>query len=370
MVRGGSETLVLNMAAAMRERGHEVHLLCAAGGPVAASSPKVHSLPMLHRDGLLGRLLTQSPWFFGVDVESVSFFAQVVRREEAKALLRSMDVVSVHYHTDALLYSNLLKASGPPVVYHLAGWHVPPAIGWRRFRTWDRSAAYVANSAVTMALVSAECDLPFAGVVTPGIPRGFLTGLPARRPEPREPYRLAFVGRLVPNKGLEKLLEIAEGLRGMGRAVELEVIGEGPLRSHIARRAQARSLRVSLPGHVADPSGLLGGCDAFVFPSQVESFGMAVLEAMGCGLPVVASRIQTLEDLTGGTAVLVPPDADAAAWAGAILRVVEDGDLARAMVECGRRRARAFTWESKALEYEGILRTITDAAPLPGGSRL
>jgi L-malate glycosyltransferase len=133
-------------------------------------------------------------------------------------------------------------------------------------------------------------------------------------------------------------------------SLRLILAGDGPLRGSIAGGA-----RIRLPGYVEDKRTLLQALDLFLMPSRSEAWGLAALEAMSYGVPVIASGVgglrEIIEDKVSGW--LVPPD-DARALAEAI-------EQARAVVESfgerARERARKFSVEetvrrTEALYYE------------------
>src|SRR5205814_8810006 len=104
--------------------------------------------------------------------------------------------------------------------------------------------------------------------------------------------------------------------------VVLVVLGEGPERSSLSTLARERGVesRVFLPGRVPDVTAWLRRADVYAQPARWEGFGLAVLEAMVCGLPVVATNVSSLPELIAdGAGVLVDPD-DAPALAAGIER--------------------------------------------------
>jgi glycosyltransferase involved in cell wall biosynthesis len=102
------------------------------------------------------------------------------------------------------------------------------------------------------------------------------------------------------------------------------------------------------------------GAGVLVLPSHYEGFGFPVLEAMGCGTPVICANRASLPEIAGDAAVLVDPD-DEAALAEALERVQADTALRAEMVKRGLMRAQAFTWERTAREtlalYDRVLAT-------------
>lgn len=107
--------------------------------------------------------------------------------------------------------------------------------------------------------------------------------------------------------------------------------------------------RVRLTGFVADDDLPLwyGAADAFAYPARYEGFGLPVLEAMACGVPVVTSNVSSLPEVAGDAALLVDPD-DAGALADALRQIVTDPVFADALRARGIARASAFSWAKTA----------------------
>jgi alpha-1,3-rhamnosyl/mannosyltransferase len=115
--------------------------------------------------------------------------------------------------------------------------------------------------------------------------------------------------------------------------------------------------RIVLTGYLSEPDkvALLSGATAMVYPSLYEGFGMPVLEAMGCGSPVVASNVSALPEVAGDAAVLVDPR-DPEAIAAAIDRVLRDDGLRDALRQAGLIRASGFDWNDTARRTMEVLR--------------
>jgi glycosyltransferase involved in cell wall biosynthesis len=145
-------------------------------------------------------------------------------------------------------------------------------------------------------------------------------------------------GRRLGQRGIE--LVAAGSGRGYLRGGEPKLAGRDPSG---ADGGATRPL-----GYVDDDllPGLYAGALALAVPSLHEGFGLPCLEAMACGVPVVAARRGALPETCGDAAVLVEPDPEA--LAEGLLRVVEDSALRERLVTSGRERAAAFTWERTA----------------------
>jgi glycosyltransferase involved in cell wall biosynthesis len=129
----------------------------------------------------------------------------------------------------------------------------------------------------------------------------------AREPEPR---RLLFVGRLVPVKGLPRLLEALAEV-GRTRGFQLEVIGDGPERAAYEELAEGLSLapRVRFRGGVprAEVARAMREADLFVMASDWETLSCVALEAQASGLPVVAPAVGGIPEAVADGGVLVAP---------------------------------------------------------------
>lgn len=144
---------------------------------------------------------------------------------------------------------------------------------------------------------------------------------------------VAAVARLVPQKGIDVAVRALAGVDAT-----LVVLGDGPERERLEALAREVGTRLLLPGRVGDVAAVLRGADVLVHPARWEGFGLALLEAMLCGLPVVATRVSSIPEIVadGETGLLVPPD-DPEVLRAALRRALADPG---GMGEAGRRRAR------------------------------
>ncbi len=133
-----------------------------------------------------------------------------------------------------------------------------------------------------------------------------------RRPPTPGPVRLLAVGLLAEKKGMARLLD-ALGRRRGGRPVVLDIVGDGPVAADLGRQARALELAdtVRFRGLMArsEVARLMAEADLFVLPSLVETFGVALVEALAAGVPVVATDVGVARELVDERAgVVVPPD--------------------------------------------------------------
>jgi len=165
---------------------------------------------------------------------------------------------------------------------------------------------------------------------------------------------LLYLGSLKARKNLPVLLQALRLMLQEQDDISLVLVGRGE--SEGALRLQARDLgleeAVRFVGFVpeAEKVSWYNLADVFVLPSRLEGFGLVAAEAMACGKPVVASRAGALPEVVadGETGLLCDP-ADPADFARAILHLLRDRNLARAMGQAGLERvARLFQWDECA----------------------
>jgi alpha-1,6-mannosyltransferase len=151
---------------------------------------------------------------------------------------------------------------------------------------------------------------------------------------------LVMCSRLSVEKRPGTALDTLEALLRRGRRAVLVVAGDGPLRGRLEQRARERGLPVTFLGHVLDRDtlgALQASADVALAPGPAETFGLAALEAMACGTPVVASASSALPEVIGSAGATAADHGEAFADAVETLLerpVAERRDSARARAEC------------------------------------
>ena len=177
------------------------------------------------------------------------------------------------------------------------------------------------------------------------------------------------VGRLVPEKDHDLLLEAAGRWLGLHPTPEVLVVGVGaaPAVARLRRSIAAGRLPVHLLGARDDIRELMHACDVFVLTSRWEAPALSVQEAMHAGLPVVATAVGGVPDLLGRTGVLVPAG-DLEAFALEVALLLSDPPRAHGLARAAAERARTLPDEDDVAR--DVLTAYGEAwaarAPLPG----
>jgi glycosyltransferase involved in cell wall biosynthesis len=182
-------------------------------------------------------------------------------------------------------------------------------------------------------------------VIPPGVEPAYASVQPTKGGSP--PYLLG-LGTSEPRKDFPGLVAAFDELAATHSSLELRIAGppgwgEAQLQEAISG-ARHRD-RVRRLGWVENIGPLLAGAAVFVYPSRYEGFGLPPLEAMACGVPVVATTAGSLPEVLGDAALLVPVG-EPPALAAAIGRVLSDDSVRSGLIRAGRRRVEDFSWRS------------------------
>ncbi len=195
--------------------------------------------------------------------------------------------------------------------------------------------------------------------------------LRARFELPSDAIVAVTVGRFVDQKGHRYLIEAAQEIVKAHDRVRFVLLGDGPLTSELRERIEAAGLEEHFvfAGMIDDIDPVLAGADLMIHPSVEEPFGIAVLEGMRAGLPVVASRVGGIPEVVedGATAVLVEPR-DPKRLAQAVVDLLRSTDRLARMGRAGQERWRAHFRMTDMLDsIERIFRATAGVSGVADG---
>ncbi len=319
------------------------------GGPVDVTVPLAHRLAEL--PGYTVRLFGPEP-ARGADLVAGLLEPTLVAGKGAAGAIRSArrailawqpDLVHAQDRRSGLVCGGLGLRRGPSgrrrsVVHTYHGVPDDVSQSWLEHGTGPGPSAYTRAVLAADAVVARSVDRTV--VVAPPL-RRFLVErlhvpgdrvvhidnglvLPDAAPPAGPVRRLLFVGLLVERKGVHLLLDALDlaARQGLPDQVTLTVVGDGPQRGALERQAQALGLtrRVRFLGYRSDVPDLLAQSDAFVLPSLMEQQPLVLIEALGAGLPTLATAVGGVGDLVGDVGLLVTPG-DRGALAEGLVRL-------------------------------------------------
>jgi glycosyltransferase involved in cell wall biosynthesis len=289
----------------LRARGVEVEVV----GP-----QQFRGFGLTYGHGVVGNL-RRRPWLALCVPALLGSFVRAARCADA-------DLLHAHW----LPAGWVAARTGRPYVVQLWGTDVELA---RRAPWLARRVLRGARLVIAASSALAESARELGALEVRVIPSG--VDIPAEVGDEAEPPEVLYAGRLSPEKGVLELVEAAQGLN-------LVVAGDGTLRGRVP------GARGFVPHD--ELQRLYARAAVVACPSRREGFGVACLEAMAHGRPVVAAAVGGLLDLVvdGETGLVVPPR-DPGALRAALERLLGDRDLRRALGTAGRLRAQErFSW--------------------------
>jgi len=325
---GGGEVQVLALVSVLAARGHASTVAAHPEGPLAraAAAAGARVVPL----GIANHF----------DVRA----ALVLRR-----LAPGFDVV--HFHTArAHALAPLSRGRGARLVVTRRMDYVPAGGPYVRF-LYNRSvdAVIAISEGVRTALIRVGVRAERIRVVPSGIDARALAAPPAARAAVRREWGLGddevavvALGALEVRKGHAVLLAAAAGLASAAPRLRYVFCGEGRQAKALAGAAAALDGAARLVGFRRDVAACLAAADIVALPSLQEGLGVAALEAMAAGRPVVASRVGGLAEAVvhEETGLLVPPG-DPTALAAALARLARDPDLRARLGAAGHARVLA-----------------------------
>ncbi len=342
---GGSGVIATELGEALKARGHDV---CFIGldAPPRLRSVKLH------------RVETPTHALFPGGEYALALASKLAE------VGRGLDVLHVHYAiphaVSAYLARALLGAKGLRLVVTLHGTDVLTLGADPALQPVLKLAVQSADAVTTPTrYLAAEAQQTFG--VEPRVIGNFVDTerfAPARRE--RRGRALVHNSNFRPLKRVGDVVRVYAEVKKRLPDATLTLIGDGPARPDVERLAAELRVPVTFTGEQLDIVPLLQACDVFLFPSETESFGLAALEALACGLPVVASRTGGLPELIddGVTGALLPVG-DVGGMAARTLALLEDAALLARQSTAARSAAEA-RWrpEPQVDRYEQLYRSL------------
>lgn len=179
----------------------------------------------------------------------------------------------------------------------------------------------------------------------------------------RKNKKLLFVGRLNPVKGVKYLIQTMNIIRNNGYNAKLTIVGDGEDKQELQQLVKDLNLGeyIDFIGRVENKEipKYMANADIFVLPSLSESFGIVNLEAMACGLPIVATRVGGLPEIIedGVNGFLVEPR-NSGQLAKKIILLLNDDKLRMKIKKTNKEKAEQYDWSNIIIQLEGIYSSV------------
>ncbi len=305
---GGAERYFTDLSVALAERGHAVQVIC---------HKRFLELARLKNEpGLITETLTVMGWWDPV--------AQYRMKQAIKNF--SPDLVHAHLARAAYIAGKTARALNIPMIVKTHNY-----VNLKYYKnvncfiaTTNDQRQYLLDNNISKDDV----------VVIPNF--SLFPGVECIRPASQNLIVFASYGRMVRKKGFDVLLMAFHELISSGINARLEIGGDGPERKALRRLCKKLGLHecVTFHGWVKDVEGFLADADIFVLPSLLEPFGIAILEAMSCGVPIITTKTKGPMEILDNELAYFVETGNVISLAAAMKHVVLNRD--EAMVKAGR----------------------------------
>lgn len=346
--RGGQQQLLylLNFLA---ENHCETAAACRAGSP-------------LH-DRLQGAGITCFPWLapgagpakvmLGLGKITAAFAPDIIHCHDARTILPGLWVGHLLHHKTVIAHRRV-------------DFPVSAAAVFLKYRRLDRTIAV--SRMIRDLLAASGMNAEKIDVVPDGIDSGrFAPGsdkanMRAELGIPQGAMHIGSAGSLVDHKGQIYLVEAAASLVPMFPDLYFSIAGEGALRPGLQKRIAELNLAAhfKLPGFISDMPSYFHSLDVYAHPSKMEGMGSAIIEAMACGIPVIATDTGGIPEIVGDHGCLVRAR-DAGALAAGLKAMLVSPPLRQKLAARSLGRARDFDYRTTSQAMLAIYRRLLDS---------
>ena len=337
------------------------HLRRPAGPDALGTFPALGDLgPLLHDSSVAGRWRTLS----GLGALALANYTPL---PVLRLAARGADV----FHSTNLVRRPPANARLSTTLHDMTSFLMPelhPSANLRADRAFAgllrRADGIIAVSASTRDDAVRALGIPpeRIAVIHSGIAAAFFSPAPAAVEEVRRRYRLErpfvlFIGTVEPRKNLDGLLDAWAAVPAAIRR-EFDLVLAGPIGwARPSTAARVRAMRYL--GYVPEPdlAPLTAAATVFAYPSLYEGFGFPVAQAMAAGVPVIASNVSSLPEISSGAALLVDPRS-LQEIRDALVRLLSSPGLRADLAARGREQAQRFRWERCAAESWEFFRKL------------
>lgn len=174
-------------------------------------------------------------------------------------------------------------------------------------------------------------------------------------------FLILFVGILYEHKNVITLVNAMPKILENNNNMKLLIMGKGDQYNEIIKRIKEFKIEdfVVIKDYVEDINAYYSATDLFVLPSTNEGFGLVLLEAMACGLPIVASNCSSCPEVVGDAGLLFEPKTSED-LAEKIMELINNKKLYEKLKERGLERAKQFTWERAAEQYYEVYKKVLE----------
>ena len=351
--------------------GHEVHLITSQ----FRDCPKMEVVDDIHIHRV--RALRKNPNICAVhEMFTYAISSSIYGLKYAKKF--KPDIVQVFFGIPAGGGAYLLqKYNKVPYVVFLGGRDVPrpnpdpPYYRWLYMVLKPIIRCIWDNATMVVACSDGLRDLAYetdSNVKIEVIPDGVNldTFQPVQRDTNPKKVRILSIGRLIPRKGFQFLIQaLPHVIENTECEFEIEIVGDGPYQVELIKLAENLNVisHIHFSGSIpySDLPKKYYDADLFILPSLAEGMPLVVLEAMGTGLPIIASRVQGIEELVAENvngALFNPGDVDE--LANCLIRLINDGEMRIEMGNRSTEKVAPFDWKNIADAYLTFYEEIID----------